>query len=166
MTIGSPWGSHRQRSFWLQGDGDLGARLERVLRRALTRAPKALAIGADSPGLPLRLIEAAHAALDAADAILGPCDDGGFYLLGLRRCPPGLLADLPWSLEGTHRATLARLRHRGLETIELDPWFDVDREEDLARLERLIAEGSVVAPATASAIARLRRAPEGDRPPA
>ena len=64
---------------WPQGEGDLGARLERVLRRALTLAPCALAIGADSPGRPASLFAAAWAALRDADAVLGPAEDGGLH---------------------------------------------------------------------------------------
>jgi glycosyltransferase A (GT-A) superfamily protein (DUF2064 family) len=69
----------------LQGEGDLGARIERVLRAALADAPFAIAIGADAPALPRRLLEAARDVLQRADEVLGPADDGGFYLLGLRR---------------------------------------------------------------------------------
>ncbi len=53
----------------LQGEGDLGERIERVLRAALELAPFAIAIGADAPGLPPGLLEAARAALERADAV-------------------------------------------------------------------------------------------------
>ncbi|MEJ7599921.1 MAG: TIGR04282 family arsenosugar biosynthesis glycosyltransferase [Kofleriaceae bacterium] len=145
---------------WLQGDGDLGARLERVLRRALASSGTAVAIGADSPGMPRELLDRARLALRTTDAVLGPSEDGGFYLLGLRRCPEGLLADLPWSRSDTFAATLARLHSRGLSPNVLDPWFDVDRPADLARLNRLLTTGAVLAPATARVLnirAGLRR---------
>ncbi|MHB1845619.1 MAG: TIGR04282 family arsenosugar biosynthesis glycosyltransferase, partial [Deltaproteobacteria bacterium] len=108
---------------WLQGEGDLGRRMERVLRRALRGASAALAIGADSPGMPLALLEGAREALASADAVVGPSDDGGFYLLGLRRCPRGLLDGLPWSAPETFDRTLARLREQGLRTSLLPRWF-------------------------------------------
>jgi rSAM/selenodomain-associated transferase 2/rSAM/selenodomain-associated transferase 1 len=133
---------------WQQGDGDLGARMEHVLVRALTETPIAIAVGADSPGLPPRLLDAAWAALATADAVIGPADDGGFYLLGLRRCPAGLLADLPWSAPDTRACTVDRLRAHGMIVRELAPWFDVDRAEDLTRLHRLLDTGAIVAPAT------------------
>lgn len=69
---------------WLQGEGDLGARLERILSHALKSSPFSIAIGADTPGLPLDLLEQARCALQMVDAVLGPSEDGGFYLLGLR----------------------------------------------------------------------------------
>jgi len=145
----------------LQGEGDLGARIERVLAAALqlertadrlqptASGAAAIAIGADSPALPERLLEAARAGLLRADAVLGPADDGGFYLLGLRACPEGLLAGLPWSAADTCARTLDRLRERGLRVEVLEPWFDVDRPEDLDRLRELLRTGQLDAPRTA-----------------
>jgi rSAM/selenodomain-associated transferase 1 len=144
---------------WAQGRGDLGDRLARILRRALRGTPAALAIGTDTPGISATLLEQARAALREADAVLGPCDDGGFYLLGLRRCPPGLLSDLPWSAPETFARTLARLRERNLRTEVIARWFDVDRPPDLARLQGLVAAGELRAPRTAKALAELARAP-------
>lgn len=142
---------------WPQGEGGLGERLERVLRRALERSPWAMAVGADTPGLPGHLLEGARERLAAgADAVLGPAEDGGFYLLALRRCPPGLLAEgLPWSAADTCERTRERLEARGLRTELLAPWFDVDTEADLGRLAALLARGEVRAPATGEVLARL-----------
>lgn len=137
---------------WPQGDGDLGARLERALRRALAETPRALAIGTDSPGLPLSVVERASSSLERHDAVIGPAEDGGFYLLGLKRCPPGLLAGLPWSAADTRACTLARLRERRFSVDLLAPWFDVDVAADLDRLISLLTEGVITAPATARAL--------------
>jgi uncharacterized protein len=139
-------------TIWPQGGGDLGHRLERVLRRALRSAPFALAIGTDAPGLPTQLLDAAHRTLGTADAVIGPCEDGGFYLIGLRRCPPGLLAGLPWSAEDTFVRTIARLREHGLTVEVLSPWFDVDRAEDLSCVRALLSRGEIGAPETARAL--------------
>lgn len=137
---------------WSQGDGDLGQRLERVLRRALAEGGPAVAIGADTPGLPPHLLEQARDALEGAGSVLGPAEDGGFYLLGLTRCPEGLLSSLPWSRHDTMTHTRRRLVERGLPPALLDPWFDVDTPEDLQRLARLIREGRVRADETARAL--------------
>src|SRR5262249_52426974 len=102
------WDFARRADVWLQGNGDLGEGLERVLRRALRRAPFAIALGIDTPGLPRSLVEQARKALQTSDAVLGPCEDGGFYLLGLRECPRGLLRNLPWSTRETFAQTLTR----------------------------------------------------------
>jgi rSAM/selenodomain-associated transferase 1 len=137
---------------WDQGGGDLGDRMERVLGRALRSAPYALAVGADAPGLPARLLDSARRALETADAVLGPCEDGGFYLLGLRSCPPGLLADLPWSAEDTFVRTATRLRERGLAVEIPPPWFDVDHAEDLLFLLELLWRREIDAPETERAL--------------
>lgn len=147
--VGDHLGLQDRPRVWLQGDGDLGQRLERVMRRALTESDFAIAIGADTPGLPVRLLLEASKALTTVDAVLGPSDDGGFYLLGMRRCPPGLLERLPWSEPTTFAATGARLEERGLAVRVLEPWFDVDRPDDLERLQSAIANGTLHAPATA-----------------
>jgi hypothetical protein len=146
---------------WRQGGGDLGLRMERVLRRALREAPFAIALGSDSPGLPRQRLEAARVRLAACDAVLGPAEDGGFYLLGLRRCPRGLLRELPWSSADTFARTCERLRARGLSVAILPGWFDVDRPADLARLRRLLAGRRIHAPHTRRALRHIDRPAPG-----
>ena len=68
---------------WLQGDGDLGARVERIVTRALAEAPWTIALGADSPGMPVDRLEAARGAMERADAAIVPAADGGFVLLAM-----------------------------------------------------------------------------------
>ncbi len=138
---------------WLQGEGDLGARLERIFRRGLAEADVVLAIGADSPGLPERILVEARDALATTDAVLGPTEDGGFYLVGLKRCPQGLFDDLPWSQATTFAVTRARFEGHGLGVRALEPWFDVDRLADLERLRRAIERGGLDAPATSRLVA-------------
>ncbi len=150
------WDFARGAEIWLQGDGDLGERLERVLRRALSLTPFVIAIGIDTPGLPHPLLEQARKCLHISDAVLGPCEDGGFYLLGLRRCPPGLLRNLPWSARDTFIRTLARMRNWGFHTKVLPPWFDVDRPSDLRCLQSLLSRGEISAPETERVLAGMR----------
>ncbi len=119
---------------WLQGDGDLGERIERILRRGLEQAPAAIAIGADSPLLTPTHLGRAIAALNDYEAVIGPCLDGGFYLLGLRECPPGLLANVPWSSGKTASAVIDRITRRGWRLAQVETLFDVDTPDDLARL--------------------------------
>jgi rSAM/selenodomain-associated transferase 1 len=149
---GAPEWAHLDATIWPQGGGDLGERMERVLRRALRSAPFALAIGTDTPGLPMKLLDAAHRALRTAEAVIGPCEDGGFYLVGLRRCPPRLLAALPWTAHDTFVRTIARLREHGLAVDVLPPWFDVDHAEDLSCVRALLSRGEIDAPETERAL--------------
>ncbi|MBI4463612.1 MAG: TIGR04282 family arsenosugar biosynthesis glycosyltransferase [Acidobacteria bacterium] len=141
---------------WLQGEGNLGARLERILRQALAYSEMAIAIGADSPGLPLRVFEQARSRLQSADAVFGPCEDGGFYLLGLRRCPSGFLDTIAWSQHDTLLQAMARFRKFGLTSSLLDRWFDVDRPDGLERLCSFISSGQIAAPRTAEMLRRLK----------
>lgn len=140
---------------WPQSEGDLGDRLTAGLARALSSGPWAIAVGGDSPGLSRDRLVDAERALAAGDSVIGPCDDGGFYLLGLRDLPDGLLSGLPWSQPTTLAATLARLRERGRAPVVLPPWFDVDRVEDLDRLCALAATGQIEAPETTAMLRRL-----------
>jgi uncharacterized protein len=138
---------------WIQGDGDLGDRLERVLRRALGQAPWAAAVGADSPGFPLEALEEAESLLRSVDVALGPADDGGFYLIAVRRCPLEMFAGVTWSAPDTLLQVERRLRTLGLSTARVAPWFDVDTLDSLRRLVGLVERGEVRADATAQAIA-------------
>jgi glycosyltransferase A (GT-A) superfamily protein (DUF2064 family) len=134
-----------------QGAGDLGARLERALRHALRDHDAAVALGADSPGIPLACYREVHAAAGRSEAVLGPTDDGGFWTIGLRRCPDGLLADLPWSAPDTYTRTLARLAD--LRPAVVSAWWDVDVAADLERFRREVPRDR--APATWAALDRL-----------
>ena len=72
-----------------QEGGDLGQRMCAALAVALADGvQRAVIIGTDSPDLPALMLRAAFAALETADAVLGPCPDGGYYVLGASRVPP------------------------------------------------------------------------------
>jgi rSAM/selenodomain-associated transferase 1 len=141
---------------WPQGSGDLGERMERVLSLALECSEAAIAIGTDSPGLPRRFLDSAHSQLTRHDAIIGPSADGGFYLLGLQRCPSCLLRGIPWQSATTREHTVGRLCSIGLTVAEAEPWFDVDVPTDLVRLAGLLREERILAPRTAGFLTGLR----------
>lgn len=136
------------RDIWLQGEGDLGARLERILCRSLVDATGAIVIGADSPCLTVAHLQAAMRALEDHDAVIGRAMDGGFYLLGVRQCPPGLLSCIPWSTCETAAYTAQGLRYRKWKVHELAPLFDVDLPEDLPLLADYLLKNPTAAPAT------------------
>ena len=110
-----------------QGDGDLGARM------ACVPAP-CLILGADSPHLPLSLLSAALAAVPAYDVVLGPAEDGGYFLIGLRAPQPALFDGIAWSTETVLAQTLARADALGLTVHQTPPWYDLDTPADLRRL--------------------------------
>ncbi len=117
--------------FRAQGEGDLGERLEHAFREALRRSRKAVVVGTDAPELDGEVVRTAFQALDAADLVVGPSLDGGYYLLGLRRWAPELFRDIPWSTSEVLRTTLRRAEELGLRIVLLDPLRDVDTVEDL-----------------------------------
>jgi len=117
-----------------QGAGGLGERLRAAFEVLFAAgASGAIAIGSDSPSLPAgRLREAAAALLDH-DAVLGPAEDGGYYLLGLARPEWRLLEGIPWSTGAVSRVTLERAAAIGASVRVLEPWYDVDDIETLGR---------------------------------
>jgi uncharacterized protein len=115
----------------------------------------ACVLSSDIPTLPTGLlVEAAERLLAPGDrAVLGACDDGGYYILGLKRAHAHLFADIAWSTDEVAEASRARACEIGLALDELAPWYDVD---DAASLRRLRNEtGGYAAPATRAALARL-----------
>lgn len=117
-----------------QRGGDLGERLARAFRRLLSRHPRAIVIGTDSPLLPPRKLREALSELRACDAVLGPCPDGGFYLIGLRCLPPGLFRDVRWGSRFALRDMLRNMLRSGLACSVLEPVPDVDRPQDFRAL--------------------------------
>ncbi|MBI2391217.1 MAG: DUF2064 domain-containing protein [Deltaproteobacteria bacterium] len=113
------------------------------------RSPWAIALGADSPGLPATHVRAAIEALQTHEAVIGPARDGGYYLLGLTRVRRDLLAGVAWSTPRARADTALRLIERGYRTATLRSWFDVDELHDLDRVRALLRRGVVRAEATA-----------------
>ena len=127
-----------------QRGADLGQRLAGLLADLIGRGhPAAIAIDSDSPTLPMAYVLEAALTLEtkAADVVLGPCDDGGYYLIGVRAPRPALFEGIPWSTERVTPVTLERARRLGCSVHLLPPWFDVDTEADLRRLHGELAAG-------------------------
>ena len=122
-----------------RGD-DLGARLSHAFEDFLTDgAPGAIVIGSDVPTLPSAVLEAALERLASADLVLGPSEDGGYYLIGVREPRAALFTDMVWSTEDVFEETMRRAGALGLDVGLLPAWFDVDTAADLERLEAALA---------------------------
>jgi rSAM/selenodomain-associated transferase 2/rSAM/selenodomain-associated transferase 1 len=134
------WDALSDHSHMPQGPGDLGQRMERVLRAALTSSDVVMAVGTDIPGLGDADAELAIDALQTHDAVLGPSLDGGFYLLGLKAFPSGLLGGVPWSSSETLEATSERLKAAGMSVALLPERFDVDDARDLRLLHTYLSD--------------------------
>lgn len=117
-----------------QGEGDLGARMDRALARVLRGHRQALLIGTDAPALDAaRLCDAAQA-LHSADAVFVPALDGGYALVGLQRAQPALFQGIAWSTAQVMAQTRARARAAGLVWTERNPVPDIDEPADLVHL--------------------------------
>lgn len=118
----------------LQLDGDLGVKMQKAMREALTMAQKVLIIGTDSPELGKNDFDRCFKALDQFDAVLGPCEDGGYYMMGVKHMPPTLLWDLPWSSEKTLERVIQRLEGHHFKINLLELKSDIDTLEDLKKM--------------------------------
>jgi uncharacterized protein len=124
--------------FWLEQQGiDLGERLEHAAAQAFNLGfSPVIFIGADSPTLPPDFITTAINALaaEAFETALGPTEDGGYYLIGLRHPASGLFQNIAWSSPQAYAQTARNAKRLGLRLLELPPWYDVDTFDDLLRL--------------------------------
>ncbi len=119
-----------------QQGSTLGERLDNLLTAALTQgAPAAVVMDSDSPTLPVAYLTEAFTRLAAgADVVLGPCDDGGYYLIGLQQPQPRLLREVPMSTPTVLRDTLALAEELHLRVALLPTWYDIDTAAELQRL--------------------------------
>lgn len=137
-----------------QEGADLGARMHDAFARMRRAGFARIAIvGSDMPQLRLATIDDAFRRLDDADLVLGPADDGGYYLIAAREALD-VFEGIAWGGADVLAATLARAATHRLRTSLLDTDFDVDDVDDLARLEALLAapEARNAMPATAAVI--------------
>jgi uncharacterized protein len=117
---------------------DFGSAFERSPiqnRQSKIQNAHTVIIGSDSPDLPGEYICEAFARLErGADVALGPADDGGYYLIGLRAPQPRLLREVPMSTPTVLADTLALAHALGLCVELLPAWYDVDTVVELRRL--------------------------------
>lgn len=137
-----------------EGD-DLGERLYAALAAAGREARAVAALGSDHPTLPVELVERAFAAVEAgARVVLGPAEDGGYYLIALAApVPRRLFEEIDWSTGRVLSQTLERCAELGITPELLPVAADVDTPDDLARLARRMADGDLGCPRTRSLLA-------------
>ncbi len=128
----------------------LGERLSGTFARLTQRYSPVVSIGSDSPDLPATFIQRAFDLLQAqADVVLGPADDGGYYLLGMCSMQPTLFERIDWSTRVVAQQTRARAAAAHLHLADLPTWHDLDTVDDL---RALVAPG---APLTRAFVAGL-----------
>ncbi len=120
-----------------QGRG-LGERLDHAFHYLLKKHSGAVVIGTDSPLLGRQQLRLALNELKTTEAVLGPCPDGGFYLIGLRRLSPGLFDGVRWGSRFAFADMRRRLLQAGFSCSVLEGCADVDRPEDFRELAKTL----------------------------
>ena len=129
-----------------QCDGDLGTRLIRAARHGFDHgAERLIFLGGDCPAITTGLLQECASDLNAHDVVIGPADDGGYYLIGVTQLEPHLFAEIDWSTERVLEQTLSRLREKNLSYCLLPVLEDVDNVKAWVRAARLLRQSSPTA---------------------
>ena len=139
-----------------QSGADLGARLASAFE-ALRETGWTCLVDSDSPTLALPEIwPALSSSIATADVVLGPCEDGGYYLVGMRVPEPRIFEGIPWSTGDVLAATRRRCEQLGLRVHELETAWDVDEPRDVERLSDVLSLAWERAPQTAAVLREIR----------
>ena len=129
-----------------EGDG-LGARLRNGARAVWEEGGAVALVSSDSPTLPTEgLVEHLRAIEGQRRAVFGPCEDGGYYLVGLGSLDADVFEGIPWSTSRTLQASLERCAALAMPVALLSLGADVDEVEDLDRLEAHLEADGTLAP--------------------
>jgi len=120
--------------YWPQTGNHLGERLQNAFESAFLRgAQKVVALGSDTLDLEAAHLLEAYEQLESCDVVLGPAEDGGYYLIGSSRFLPDLYVDIPWSTSAVLDSTLKWIKKQKLTHFLLKPLNDLD---DMTSLEK------------------------------
>jgi rSAM/selenodomain-associated transferase 1 len=153
------WLGH-DHAYFPQSGGDLGERMELAFARVFAEGVmEAVLIGSDIPGLTVDVIHDAFTAFATHDAVIGPANDGGYYLIGFKKSmfPPSIFRDMLWSTNSVFRETVERLRKAALSVFVMPECTDVDTVEDLRMLLARQEAQDAAGPRTLALIERHRR---------
>ncbi|MCW3976011.1 MAG: TIGR04282 family arsenosugar biosynthesis glycosyltransferase [Candidatus Bathyarchaeota archaeon] len=121
----------------LQIGNDLGDRLVYVSNKLFNKGfKKVVILDSDTPNLPTEYIRKAIIRLETSDIIIGPCEDGGYYLIGLKLPTPDIFKNIPWSTSEVVNVTVKRAEAICLKSSFLKYWYDIDTIDDLKRLKK------------------------------
>ncbi|QDU98494.1 TIGR04282 family arsenosugar biosynthesis glycosyltransferase [Lignipirellula cremea] len=123
-----------------QSGDDLGERMKAYFDEAFAAgAEQVVLIGSDSPTLPIAYVDAAFEQLHEHPVVLGPSDDGGYYLIGARGATPPIFDQIAWSTAEVWPQTLQHLAAAGMTFGETPAYYDIDTVADLPRLQTDLA---------------------------
>jgi rSAM/selenodomain-associated transferase 1 len=118
-----------------QTKGDLGLRMEKAFAEVFAgkNEQPTLIIGCDCFDLREDIIEEAYSCLREKDLVIGPANDGGYYLLGMKRLYPPLFSDIEWSSAKVFSATMQQAMKLGLSVKVMEELVDIDTFADLQK---------------------------------
>lgn len=119
--------------YWPQRGGGLSARLTHAFREAFGSASggqkgskRVMALGSDTLGLTTDIIQQGFEALHSNDVVVGPAEDGGYYLIGLNSFQPALFQGISWSTDVVLTQTYSHISKLGLSYQTLIHLEDLD----------------------------------------
>ena len=130
----------------LQSDGDLGQRMQAALTAGINQHGAAVVMGCDVPYIPADWLTRSYHLMRRGANLIGPAEDGGFYLLGLHRFPPGLFDGIQWGESGVRAALLSQAAKRRLRLRALPTLRDIDQWAELRWLARTHPDYAEFAP--------------------
>lgn len=140
------WAGQFNCALALQQGADLGVRMSDALATSLAQgAERACLIGVDCPPIDTDYVHKAFAALAGADVVIGPAEDGGYGLIGLRRPQPALFQGIAWGTQSVLTQTLARAAQLKLQVAQLPAIWDVDDATDWQRYQAFVRSSNASA---------------------
>ncbi|MDX1684133.1 MAG: TIGR04282 family arsenosugar biosynthesis glycosyltransferase [Saprospiraceae bacterium] len=134
------WSEEHYKKFVQKGN-DLGQRMLNAFESTLQKYDSALIIGSDCPGLDQSHISEGFMSLRQSDVVIGPSEDGGYYLLGMNHLHEELFRNIKWSSESVLEETIQGCKNAGLSYQLLAQLNDIDRATDLTDYPWLQSDG-------------------------
>jgi rSAM/selenodomain-associated transferase 1 len=144
LWVGSehPWWAELAAAYPLelhyQQGADLGERMASAFQQALPMADKVVVIGTDCPFIDVGYLQQAFQQLDKQELVIGPADDGGYVLLGMKQPQPSLFQRISWGSDEVLQQTLQQAQQRHLDCVQLAAHMDIDRPADVQRLQYML----------------------------
>ena len=142
--------------YFPQEGAELGARIHHAFQWTQEQGfAYTILVSSDSPQISREHIAIARKALDEVDVVLGPSDDGGYYLLGMR-VAHDVFSGIPMSTDVVAQMTIEAAQRQGLTVRLIEQLFDVDELPDLVRLAHMLMQDATLAPVTAAYLKTMR----------
>ena len=123
----------------VQSGNDLGEKMKNAFVQFFKSGYKRVSIiGTDCPGISANIFEGAYSKLNNSDVVIGPANDGGYYLLGIKEMHSALFEKIAWSTSTVLHSTIECCNTNNLSYSLLLALSDVDEEKDLVHLENLV----------------------------